>query len=105
MNTNPLVHAVPGGVVVSVHVQPRAGRTQVAGRLGDALKIRVAAPPGDGRASEAARQAIAAAFGVVPAAVSLVSGERSRLKRFRLAGVSLDDATARVSALSAAGRG
>jgi uncharacterized protein (TIGR00251 family) len=105
MNTNSLVHAVPGGVVVSVHVQPRAGRTQVAGRLGDALKIRVAAPPVDGRATEAARQAIAAAFGVAPAAVSLVTGEKSRLKRFRLAGVSLDDATARVSALSAAGRG
>jgi uncharacterized protein len=69
-------------VVVAVHVQPRSGTTRVAGRHGDALRIRVAAPPVDGRATEAARLALAGALAVAPARVSLVSGERSRLKRF-----------------------
>ena len=51
------------GVIVAVHVQPRPGRTRVAGRHGDALRIRVAAPPVDGRATDAARVALADAFG------------------------------------------
>ena len=96
------MHAAPdGGVIVAVHVQPRAGRTHVAGRHGDALRIRVAAPPVEGRATEAARVALAEALGVAPAAVTLVAGERSRLKRFRVAGLSMDDAKGRVRALLA----
>ena len=74
-----------------VHVLPRAGRTEIVGRHGDALKVRVAAPPVDGRATDAARTALAAALGVPPAAVTVVAGERSRLKRLRVAG--LDAAT------------
>jgi uncharacterized protein (TIGR00251 family) len=81
-----IVQAVAGGVVVAVHVQPRAGTTAITGTHGDALKIRVAAPPVDGRATEAARAELARALGVAASAVMLVSGERSRLKRFRVAG-------------------
>ncbi|MEP7153285.1 MAG: DUF167 domain-containing protein, partial [Nitrospira sp.] len=43
---------MPGGVTISVHVQPRASRTESAGIHGDALKIRVAAPPADGAAND-----------------------------------------------------
>jgi uncharacterized protein (TIGR00251 family) len=92
----PLVHEVDGGVVVAVHVQPRAGRTQITGRHGDALKIRVAAPP---VATEAARLALAEALGVAPATVTLVSGESSRRKRFRIAGLAAADAVARIGDL------
>ena len=62
-----------------------------------ALKIRVAAPPVDGRATEAARLALASAFDVGAAAVSLVSGERSRLKCFRVAGVGVSEAEHRLA--------
>ncbi len=78
----------------------RAGRTELTGRHGDALKIRVAAPPVEGRATEAARVALAEALGVAPAAVSLVTGESSRLKRFRIEGVVAADAIARVGHLA-----
>jgi uncharacterized protein (TIGR00251 family) len=93
------VQAVAGGVIVNVHVQPRAGATQITGRHGDALKIRVAAPPVEGRATEAARLALAGALGVGPASVTLVSGERSRLKRFLVTGIATADAVARVGNL------
>ncbi len=91
--------------IVAVHVQPRAGRTQITGRHGDALRIRVAAPPLDGRATEAARRALASALGVAPSAVTLTAGERSRLKRFRVDGLAADDARARLASVIAAPEG
>jgi uncharacterized protein (TIGR00251 family) len=99
-----IVTEVDGGVVITVHVQPRAGRTQITGRHGDALKIRVAAPPVEGRATEAARVALAEALRVAPATVRLLTGESSRLKRFRVDGLPIADAVARVEDLVTHGR-
>lgn len=82
--------------MLHVHVLPRAGKTEITGRHGDALRIRVAAPPVDGRATEAARRAVADALGVAPSAVTLVGGERSRLKRFRITGLDRADAADRL---------
>jgi uncharacterized protein len=76
-----------GYVVVDVHVQPRAGRTAVLGRHGAALKLRVAAPPADGRANDAACALLAKTLGVSDSAVTLVSGATSRSKRVRVDGV------------------
>ncbi len=87
--------------MVRVHVQPRAGRTEVVGRHGDALKVRVSEPPVDGRATEAARRAVAGAFGLPASRVELVSGERSRLKTFRLCGMPVAEAAEGLAALLA----
>lgn len=98
-----LVVATDDGVTVAVHVQPGAGRTSVVGRHGDALKLRVAAPPVDERANVAAAALLAEVLGVKPGAVELVSGQRSRMKRFRVSGLDRDDALERVErALGAA---
>jgi uncharacterized protein len=80
-----------GTVVLAVHAQPGAGRSAVVGRHGDALKVRVAAPPERGRANEAVAAMLAELLGVKPSAVSLVSGETSRQKRFAVAGVDLEE--------------
>ncbi len=71
-------------VELAVHASPGAGRTQVVGRHGDALKVRVAAPPEKGRANEALVTVLAEAFGVAAKDVTIVAGETSRSKRFRL---------------------
>ncbi|HMF81902.1 MAG TPA: DUF167 family protein [Acidimicrobiia bacterium] len=83
-------------VVLRVHVQPGAGRSAIVGRHGDSLKVRVAAPPVDGRANAAAIALIAATLGVNESAVELVSGERSRIKRMRVGGIEADDVEARL---------
>jgi hypothetical protein len=75
------------GVVLSVHAQPGAGRTQITGRHGAALKVRVATPPEHGRANQALTEVLAEEFGIAETKVSLVAGEKSRTKRFLLAGV------------------
>ncbi len=82
------------GVVLSLHIQPGAKRTEVAGLHGDALKIRLAAPPVDGKANEALIAFLAKTLGVPKARVELVAGQTSRAKRVRVTGV--DPTTARV---------
>ncbi|MGC4769973.1 DUF167 domain-containing protein [Micromonospora sp. DT44] len=73
-------------LTVSVRVKPAASRDAVGGRFdgphGPSLVIAVHAPAVDGRATEAARRALAAALGVRPAAVSLRTGATSRDKLF-----------------------
>ncbi|MEX0664612.1 MAG: DUF167 domain-containing protein [Acidimicrobiia bacterium] len=83
-------------VVVAVHVQPRAGRTAVVGRHGDALKVRVAAPPVDDRANEATIALLADVLDVPASAMSVVAGARSRMKRVRVQGIDHETAVERV---------
>ncbi len=86
------------GVIVRVHVVPGAGRTAVVGRHGDALKVRVAAPPLEGRANEAAGALVAETLGLPAASVELSAGEKSRAKRFRVRGVEAEDVETRLQA-------
>jgi uncharacterized protein (TIGR00251 family) len=77
-------------IVLRVHVRPGAGRSQVAGRREHALHVRVAPPPQDGRANAACIELLADLFDIARARISLVGGERSTTKRFRIEGVDPD---------------
>lgn len=95
-----------GSVVLRLHVVPGAGRTAVTGRHGDALKVRVAAPPERGRANDACLALVASTLGVGPAQVELVSGPSSRSKRVRVTGIEPDEVRRLVAAaLGAPGGG
>ena len=74
----------PKGVTLRLHIQPGAKKTEVAGPHGDALKIRLAAPPVDGKANSCLVGFLAQRLGVAKASVRLVSGESSRAKRVRI---------------------
>lgn len=73
-----------------MHVQPRAKRTEVAGRHGDALKIRLAAAPEDGAANDELVRFVAEQLGLPRRAVSLASGHTSRRKLLVIEGASGD---------------
>jgi len=83
-----LYDASDDGVVLRVHTQPGAGRSAVMGRHGGALKVKVAAPPVEGRANEAVVELLVRTLGIKPSQVELVSGGSSRSKRFKLEGVT-----------------
>ncbi len=71
-------------LVLVLRVQPGAKRTEVVGTHGEALRIRLAAPPVDGKANEALIVFLAEAFGVPVRNVSLLTGLTSRSKRIRV---------------------
>lgn len=67
-------------VTLTLHIQPGAKKTEIAGEHGDALKIRLAAPPVDGKANAALLAYLAETLGVAKSAVTLKSGQTSRRK-------------------------
>lgn len=73
-------------ITLVLHVQPGAKQTSVAGLHGEALKIRLAAPPIEGRANEALLRFIADRFGVPLRSVELKQGGQSRHKRIAVSG-------------------
>jgi uncharacterized protein len=89
---------VTGRVVV--HVQPRARRTEVAGLHGDAVKVRVAAPPADGAANGELVRFVAERLGVARGAVRIAAGATSRRKVVEVDG--RDGAAVRRALLGAA---
>ena len=78
--------------ILTVHVVPRAARTEVVGRHGDAVKIRLAAPPVDGAANEELVRFLAERLGVARRAVTLKAGASSRRKTVAIDGVTSEDA-------------
>jgi len=75
---------------LSVRLIPRARADEIAGSRGDAVLIRVTAPPVDGRANEALRALIAKRAGVAKGRVSIVAGTASRDKVVRVEGIEPD---------------
>ncbi|MFN8559004.1 MAG: DUF167 domain-containing protein [Dehalococcoidia bacterium] len=74
-------------VHLAVRVTPRAGRDGIDGWRDGVLRVRLAAPPLDGRANDALTRLIAAALGVAPRAVRVVRGATSRHKLLAIDGV------------------
>lgn len=75
-----------GRYTLTLHIQPDARKTEIAGRHGDALKIRLAAPPVDGKANEALIKFVAETLGLPKSAVCLKSGQASRRKVLEVSG-------------------
>ena len=81
---HPWLREEAGALVLTVHVQPGARRSEVAGIHGDAIKVRLAAPPIEGRANDELVRFLAQAFAVAQRQVAIVRGGTSRRKVVRI---------------------
>ncbi len=77
-----------GGVTIKVRVQPRASRTEIIGEHAGAIKMRLAAPPVDGKANEECRRYLAKLLKVGATSVEIISGDSSRDKVIRVSNIS-----------------
>lgn len=76
---------------LQLHVLPRAGRTEIVGWHGDAVKIKLKAPPVDGAANQELIRFLAKQIGVPRSSVRIASGITGRRKRVAVEGVSQDE--------------
>ena len=77
-----------GTVVFAVRVQPRASKDEIVGEIAGAIKIRLQAPALEGRANDALIEFLAQLLKTPKGAVRILSGERSRIKRLEIRGVT-----------------
>ena len=84
------------GVRLRLRIQPRASREEVAGVAGDAIRLRLTAPPVDGAANDALVRFLAARLEVPRSAVELIAGRTGRTKLVEVTGVTPDEAARRL---------
>lgn len=77
-------------VTVTIRVVPRASKTEFAGEIGGAVKVRITSPPIDGAANAELIKLFAKTLGVAKSCVEIVSGQTSKTKRIRIAGVTAE---------------
>jgi uncharacterized protein (TIGR00251 family) len=82
------IHERDGALVVAVRVQPRASRDEVVGEMDGALKVRLQAPAVENRANDALCEYLAMLLKTPKSAVRILSGDRSRIKRIEIRGVT-----------------
>ncbi len=89
-------HRMPPSCTLAIKVIPNAPRTEIVGWLGDALKIKVHAPPVEGRANDALCEFLADHLNLPRRAITVIRGETSRQKVLRIDGLSAADLPARL---------
>ena len=87
------------GAILNVKVVARSSANKIAGVAGDSLKIRVTAPPVDGKANKAVTETVAAALGIPKTAVTVDHGARGKNKKLRISGLNADEAGRRLRPL------
>ena len=83
----PFLTDTPDGAALSLRIVPRAHKNAIQGAHGDALKIRLCAPPVDGAANAALIEFLADTLSLPRARIQLLSGKTSRTKRILLVGM------------------
>ena len=86
-------------VLFTIRIVPRASRSELAGFQDGTLKLRIAAPPVDGKANEECVRMIADFFGIKKVRVTIVSGHTSRTKTVAVEGASVKEVAARLAEL------
>jgi uncharacterized protein (TIGR00251 family) len=85
-----------GNVTFEVKVHPRGKKNAITGEFGGALKLSLTSPPVDGRANEACIEFFAKLLMVPRSSVTIASGQASRQKVIRVAGLSAREVRARI---------
>jgi uncharacterized protein (TIGR00251 family) len=81
---------------VAIKVIPNAPRSEIVGRLGDALKVKIHAPPVEGRANDALCAFLADALGLPRRAITVIRGETARQKVIAIEGITRADFDAKL---------
>ena len=91
------IHDTPGGATFAVKLHPRARKNTITGELDGALKLALTAPPVEGKANQACVEFMANLLSVPRSSITIASGQTSRRKVIRVAGVTADEVQKRLA--------
>lgn len=91
------IRDTPGGATFAVKLHPRARKNAITGELGGALKLALTAPPVEGKANEAGIEFLANLFRVPRSSITITSGQTSRRKVIRVAGITAEQVRKRLA--------
>jgi uncharacterized protein (TIGR00251 family) len=77
-------------VILKVYLQPKSSKNEMVGPYRDGIKVKVTAPPVEGKANEALIRFLAKGFGISPSCIEIIKGLHSREKTLRISGTILD---------------
>jgi uncharacterized protein (TIGR00251 family) len=86
----------PTGTTFAVKIHPRAKKNAITGKVGDALKLALTAPPADGKANQACIDFFAKLLNLPRSSVTIAAGQTSRNKVIRVAGLSAEEVRRRL---------
>ncbi|MGV8073178.1 MAG: DUF167 domain-containing protein [Syntrophobacteraceae bacterium] len=95
MNAQPWLRDSVDGSILDVYVQPRAGKTELAGIHEGKLKIRLSAPPVEGEANKECIRFLSKLIGMPKSAIEIIQGHKSRHKKVLIHGASPGDLQAK----------
>jgi uncharacterized protein (TIGR00251 family) len=78
-------------IILKVYLQPKSSKNEVVGPYRDGIKVKVTAPPVEGKANEALIRFLAKEFGISPSCIEIVKGLHSRQKTLRISGATLNE--------------
>ena len=78
-------------LTITVQVQPRSSSDEIAGVHDGRLKVRISAPPVEGKANERLKEVLAKAFGISKSGIEIIRGKTSKFKTIRISGVDSSD--------------
>jgi len=78
-------------IILKVYLQPKSSKNEILGPYRDGIKVKVIAPPIEGKANEALIRFLAKEFGISPSCIEMIRGHHSREKTLRISGVSLQE--------------
>jgi len=91
------IQEASGSATFAIKIHPRAKKNAITGELGDVLKLSLTAPPVDGKANDACIEFFAKFLKVPRASVTIASGQSSRTKVIRVAGLSAEEVRKRIA--------
>jgi len=78
-------------LTIKIYLQPKASKNEIVGPYRDGIKVRVTAPPVEGKANEALIRFLAKKFGISPSCIEIIKGLHSREKTLRISATVLDE--------------
>jgi uncharacterized protein len=90
------IHNPPKSTTIAVKVHPRARKNAITGKVGDALKLSLTAPPVEGKANQACIDFLAKVLNLPRSSITIAAGQASRNKLIRVAGLSAEEVRQRL---------